>query len=118
MPQFQYTALVGAGATVFPLQNWQFRFPPKTSLLELLVNATAIGCVMGLTTGNESIVQGDVPVSAGGAAGVMPARLNYEPIVDMVDPGEELVLTVRNTTGAGITVNVLAVLTYKTAASS
>lgn len=114
MPQFNYTASIAAGATVFPLQNWNFRFPPKIALLELLVNASAIGLVMELTTGPESIVQSSSAVSAGGVAGTLPARLNTEPIVDMVDPGEEIVLAIRNTSGGAVTANVIAVMTYKT----
>jgi hypothetical protein len=43
----------------------------------------------------------------------MPSRLNAEPAVDMVDPGDEIVLTVRNTSGGAVTVNGVAVLTYK-----
>lgn len=113
MPYFTFTSNVAAGATYLPLSTWQFRFPPKKSLLEILVNAAAVGCVMNLTTGSESIVQAECPVQAGGTAGVMPARLNSEPIVDEVDPGEELVLSIRNTTGAGVNVQGVAVLTYR-----
>lgn len=113
MPQFNFTTSIAAGATAFPLQNWQYRFPPKTSLLELMVNATAVGIVANLTTGAESIVQAESPVSAGGTAGVIPARLNNEPIVDTVDAGEEIVLALRNTSGGAVTVNGTAILTYK-----
>jgi hypothetical protein len=113
MPLFNFTSNVAAGGTYLPLSTWQFRFPPKLSLLEVMVNAAAVGVVMGMTTGNESIVQADTPVSAGGTAGVVPARLNNEPIVDTVDPGEELVLSIRNTTGAAVNVQGVAVLTYK-----
>lgn len=112
MPQFNFSTLIAAGATALPLSTWQFRFPPKPSLLELLVNATATGVVMNLTTGAESIVQAESAVAAGGVAGVLPARLNTEPIVDKVEPGEEIVLTLRNTAGAGITCNGVAILTY------
>jgi hypothetical protein len=110
---FPFTSAVLTGATYFPLSTWQFRQPAKKAILEIFVNATAVGCVQNLTTGAESIVQAETPVSAGGTAGVLPARLNTEPAVDMVDPGDELVLTVRNTTGGTITVNGIAVLTYK-----
>lgn len=112
MPQFNFSRSVAAGATDTPLASWQFRFPPKAALLELMVNATAVGVVMNLTTGAESIVQSESTTSAGGTAGVLPARLNTEPIVDKVDPGEEIVLTLRNTTAGAITVNGVAVLTY------
>ena len=113
MPMFPFSAAVGGGLTYLPLATWQFRQPARKAILELFVNATAGGCVQNLTTGAESIVQGDTPVSSGGVAGVLPARLNTEPAVDQVDPGDELVLTVRNTTAGAITVNGIAVLTYK-----
>jgi hypothetical protein len=113
MPLFTFTQLVAAGGTYLPLNTWQFRQPARKAILEIFVNATAVGCVQNLTSGAESIVQAECPVQAGGTAGVMPARLNNEPAVDMVDPGDELVLTVRNTSGAGVTVNGVAVLTYK-----
>lgn len=113
MPMFPFTQAVLTGATYLPLSTWQFRQPAKAAVLEVFVNATAVGCVQNLTTGAESIVQAECPVSAGGTAGVLPARLNTEPAVDAVDAGDELVLTVRNTTGGTITVNGVAVLTYK-----
>ena len=113
MPLFTFTQAVAAGATYLPLGAWQFRQPARKAILEVFVNATAVGCVQNLTSGAESIVQAECPVQAGGAAGVMPARLNNEPAVDMVDPGDELVLTVRNTSGGVVTVNGVAVLTYK-----
>lgn len=112
MPQFNFSTSIAAGGTALPLASWQFRFPPKASLLELMVNSTAVGIVMNLTTGAESIVQAESPVAAGGTAGVLPARLATEPIVDKVDPGEEIVLTLRNTTAGAITVNGVAILTY------
>ena len=112
MPQFNFSTSIAAGATSTPLSTWQFRFPPKASLLELLVNGSAAGLVMNLTTGAESIVQAESALSAGGTAGVLPSRLNTEAIVDKVDAGEEIVLTLRNTTAGAITVNVVAILTY------
>lgn len=113
MPHFPFTQSIAAGATAQPLSSWNYRFPPKPALFELLLNATAIGVVQNVTTGPESIVQSESPVSAGGTAGVLPARLNTEPIVDMVNQGEELVLNLRNTTAGAITVNGIAIITYK-----
>lgn len=113
MPYFPFTTSIAAGATATPLASWSYRFPPKTALFELMVNATNVGIVANLTTGAESIVQADSPVSAGGVAGVLPARLATEPIVDLVNPGEELVLALRNTSGGAVTVNGVAVITYK-----
>lgn len=112
MPQFNWTTSIAAGATATPLSTWQFRFPPKASLLEVMINASATGLVMNLTTGAESIVQAESAVSGGGTAGTLPARLSTEPIVDKVDAGEEIVLTVRNPTAGAITCNGVAVMTY------
>lgn len=116
MPQFNFSTSIAAGGTATPLQSWQFRFPPQKALLELMLNATGAGVVMNLTTGAESIVQAESPVAAGGTAGVLPARLSTEPIVDKVDPGEEIVLSLRNTTAGALTVNGVAILTYATGA--
>jgi len=113
MPLFTFTSSVAAGGTYLPLNNWQFRQPARKAILEIMTNATAVGCVQNLTTGAESIIQAECPVQAGGTAGVIPARLAAEPAVDMVDPGDEIVLTVRNTSGAAVTVNGVAILTYK-----
>jgi hypothetical protein len=119
MPYFPFTQLLGAGLTAAPFAQpsagtpWNYRVPPRNSMFELLINATAVGLVMSLTTGPEAIVQPESPISAGGTAGVLPARLNVEPIVDEVGQGEEMVVTIRNTTGAGITYNLIAVLTYQ-----
>lgn len=117
MPMFTFTQAVLTGAIYTPFTPaaapaWQYRQPARKALLEVMVNATAVGCVQNLTTGSESIVQAECPVSAGGTAGVIPARLNTEPAVDEVEGGDELVLTIRNTTGGTITVNGVAVLTY------
>lgn len=113
MPQFNFVTAIAAGATATPLSSWQYRFPPKKAVLELLVGTSAVGVVMNLTTGAESIVQAESPVGIGFAAGTLPARLNMEPIMDVVDPGEEIVLTLRNTTVGALTVNGTAILSYK-----
>lgn len=112
MPQINFTQSVAAGATYYPLERWQYRLPPKPATVELLINAAATGCVMAFTTGPESIVQTDTHVSAGGVANVLPARLNTEPIVDAVLAMEELVLAIRNTTGAAVNVQGTCILTY------
>lgn len=113
MPLRTFSIAIAAGATAFPLSDWNYRFPPKIAMVEIMINATAVGVVQNLTTGAESIVQAESVVSAGGTAGVLPSRLNNEPIVDMVGPGEEVVLALRNTSAGPITVNGVANLQYK-----
>jgi hypothetical protein len=44
-------------------------------------------------------------VQAGGTAGVMPSRLNTEPVAWPGAQGDRLSLRYRNTTGGDITVN-------------
>jgi hypothetical protein len=112
VPQINFSTSIAASGTLTPLRDWQYRTPPRPSMVELLINASAIGLVMAFTTGPESIVQADTVISAGGTAGTLPSRLNTEPIVDSVLGGEELVLQIRNTTAGAITVNGVVVLTY------
>lgn len=113
MPYFAATGSIAAGGSAYPLANWQYRQPNFPALLELMVNGTATGLTHSLTTGSESIVPPDVPVSGGGSAGVMPARLNTEPIVDGILSGEEIVHLIKNPTAGAITYNALYVITPK-----
>lgn len=111
MPYFGATASLAAGAIATPLTNWQYRQPNFPGTLEMSCNATAVGLVHSLTTGSESIIQPETPVSAGGTIGVLPSRLNSEFIVDGILPGEEIVHTIRNTTAGAVTYNAVYVLT-------
>lgn len=113
MPQYNFSISVPANSSVTPLNTWQYRFPPKSALISLILNAAATGVVMNLTTGAESIVQADSVVSSGGTAGVLPSSFAQNPIVDQVDAGEEIVLTCRNTTAGAIVVNGVIEMTYK-----
>lgn len=113
MPQYNFSVSVPPNSSVSPLNTWQYRFPPKSALISLILNAAATGLVMNLTTGAESIVQADSVVSAGGTAGVLPSSFNQNPIVDQVDAGEEIVLTVRNTTAGAVICNGIIEMTYK-----
>lgn len=113
MPQYNFSVSVPPNSSVSPLNTWQYRFPPKSALISLILNAAATGLVMNLTTGAESIVQADSVVSAGGTAGVLPSSFSQNPIVDQVDAGEEIVLTVRNTTAGAVICNGIIEMTYK-----
>jgi len=110
MPAFRFTSSVAAGATYFPLDNWQYQYAPYKALIEIFDNATAVGMVLVVTTGSDTVME-ECPVSAGGTAGVLPARLNSEPITDKVDPGDLIKLKYRNTTGGAVTVNGLILIT-------
>lgn len=113
MAYFAATASVAAGGTSFPLANWQYRQPNFAGLLEILVNASGAGMTHSLTTGSESIVPPDVPISGGGTAGTLPSRLNAEAIVDGILPGEEIVHQIKNPTAGALTYNAVYVLSPK-----
>lgn len=113
MPFFSFAINMLTNTTATPLANWNYRFPPKMSLIELLIWASGVGVTMNLTTGPESIVQAESPVSAGGTVGVLPSRFQQEPIVDVVNPGEEIVLFLRNTNAAARDVMGVVNLQYK-----
>jgi len=113
MPYFPFVTAIAAGATAFPLATWQYRYPPSQGVIEICLGTSAVGIVMNLTTGPESIVQAESPVGIGLAAGTLPSRLNFETIVDDVFPGQEIVLSLRNTTGGALTVNGWVTLTFK-----
>lgn len=112
MPYRSWNVSIAAGATVFPLADWQYRYPPGKALLEVCHGASAVGLVQNLTTGPESIVQAESPVGIGFAAGVLPARLNMEVISDPVEPGQEISLGIRNTTGGAVNSSGWVTLTY------
>lgn len=112
MPYFAKTESVAAGGSATPLQNWTYRTPQRDAQIEILINASAVGLTFNYTSGAELIVQAATPVSGGGTAGVLPARINSEAIVDRVAQGDEQVLTVSNPTLGAITYNLVLVETY------
>lgn len=112
MPYFPFSESIAAGATVNALRDWNMRYPPVPCMIEIMLGTSAAGLVYSLTTGPESIVQSDRPVGIGLAAGTLPARQNFEPIVDEVPQGQEISLPVRNTSGGALTINGVAIMTF------
>lgn len=106
MPSFTWTQAVAAGATFDPIDaaGWMYRYLPYPAVIEVISNATAVGVVQSLTFGSDTIQQ-ESPVPAGGTAGVIPARLNTEPITEKGAASDLLRVVYRNTTGGPVTVN-------------
>lgn len=104
MPAFTFSQSIAAGATFDPLDNWQYRYAPYRALMEVFHRATAVGIVVTITTGSDT-VQEESPVSGGGTAGTLPSRLNIEPVTDKVDAGDLLKVRYRNTTAGAVTVD-------------
>lgn len=104
MPSLNFTSSVGAGATYQPLSGWQYEYIPRGGVIRFLCNATAVGVVLTLTAGSDTLVERSA-VAAGGTAGVIPSQYVAEPILDEVMGGDRLKALFENTTGGAITVN-------------
>jgi len=119
MAFFTYSASLGAGATVNPLDisgnTWKYNRAPYDATVEIIHNATATGIVATLTAGSDEIMQ-ESPISAGGTAAVLPARLSVEPVTFTVKAGDVIQPRYRNTSGAGITLNFSIEMTRSRAA--
>jgi hypothetical protein len=104
MPSFPFTQSVAAGATYLPLDGWQYEYLPFPAMVEILLNATAVGIVATVTSGADTLME-EAPVQAGGTAGVIPSPLNAAALQDAAAAGDRLKIRVRNTTGGAVTVN-------------
>jgi len=109
-PSFPFTQSVAAGATYEPLTGWQYEYLPFPALVEILLNATAVGVVATVTSGSDTLME-ESPVQAGGTAGVIPSPLNTPALQDPAAAGDRMKIRVRNTTGGAITVNGIINLT-------
>lgn len=101
---FNFTQLVGVGATFSALAGWQYEFPDVDCLVEVILDATAVGLVAALFSGGDTIQQ-EAPISAGGVAGVIPNVLNGTVVTGRARKGMRLSLNVRNPTAGAQTVN-------------
>lgn len=111
MPALNYTFALTTGTSVQNIvDNWQYQYAPYPALLEIFMNATAVGLLATITSGSDTIME-EAPVSAGGVAGVIPPRLSVEPITDRIDAGDFIKIRLRNPTGGTITANAMIVIT-------
>lgn len=95
---------LAAGATYSPVQGpppWQYQYPDSDCLIEVIVNAVAVGAVVSLYSGGDTIQQ-ESPVSSGGTIGVIPNVLNGTVVTGRAKKGALLSLNIRNTTGGAI----------------
>lgn len=101
---FPFTALVGIGAVYTPLVGWQYEYPDQDCLVEVIINATAVGLVAAIYSGGNTIQQ-EAPIQAGGTAGVIPNVLNGQVVSGKASKGARLAINVRNPTAGAQTVN-------------
>jgi hypothetical protein len=92
---------IAAGGIYEPLTGWQYEFCPFAANIKVICAATPADGSMLLTifSGAETI-QEESPVPGGLTAGVIPAELNYPPIVWQAPAGDRLKLRFRNTNAA------------------
>jgi len=95
---------IAAGATLLPLDGWQYEFAPQTCRIEVLVRSVTTGILATLTSAGRTLVQ-ESGVNAGGTAGVLPAVFNTPLVAGRVNAGERIRLALRNTTGGAIVVD-------------
>jgi len=112
VPMLTWSQSIAAGATFDPIDSagWQYRYLPYPAVIEAIHQATAVGMVVGITFGSDTIQQGS-PLSAGGTAGQIPSRFTREPITEKGMQGDLLRIVYRNTTAGAITVDGLVEIT-------
>ena len=104
MPSFTFSDSIAAGATLRPLDGWQYQYLPWPAEVTVLARATAVDMVNTYTSGSETIVE-ESPVQAGGTIGVIPSPLNTPVQGWMAAAGDLLKLSYRNTSAGAINVD-------------
>ncbi len=109
MPNLTWTQSVAAGATFEPLTGWQYEYSPWGGHIEIVHDATDVGIVSTISSGSDTL-QERSPLSAGGAAGVLPSALDQLPVSDDIAAGDRIKIFYENTTGGAVTCNGTIVL--------
>jgi hypothetical protein len=105
MAQLRFLRSLAAGEVFDPLTNWQYRYAPRAgvfSLLLAIVGAPSTadqGVVATITSGSDTLseegpIQQNDPAATGS---LLPRPDNTVPIVDNVDGGDLLKVSLRNT---------------------
>lgn len=104
MPGLTWSQVIVAGASFNPLLQWQYQYVPYGGAIGILHRATAVGLVVTITSGSDTL-QERSPVPAGGTAGNIPSPLDVPLIEDQVASGDFLKISYENPTGGSITVD-------------
>lgn len=103
---FTWTKSIAAGATYNPLaeENWQYETPDFDGMIEVLSRAVAVGIVETISSAGDTLKQ-EAPVQAGGTAGVIPSRLNTDPVIGRAARSQKIFIKYRNTSGGAVNVD-------------
>lgn len=104
MPGLTWSTAIAAGAAFNPLVQWQYQYVPYGGAIGILHRATAVGLVVTITSGSDTL-QERSPVPAGGVAGNIPSPLDVPIVEDQVASGDFLKIAYENPTVGAITVD-------------
>lgn len=104
MPGLTWSQSIAPGAQFNPLQSWQYQYVPYGGIIEILHRATAVGLVVTITSGSDTL-QERSPVPAGGTAGDIPSALDVPTVADQVAAGDFLKIQYDNPTVGAINVD-------------
>lgn len=103
MPKITWVENMIAGAIFRPLDGWQYQYVPMGGLISILHNATAVGVVVTVTSGSDTL-QERSPVDAAGVVGQIPSQFDVAPLTDEVAAGDLIKIQYENTTVGAIDV--------------
>lgn len=106
MPVIQKETSVGAAATVSIFSGSAFEFARQRMVASIGITAAATGTFFTLTSGADVIVEESAP-SVATVFPVIPDQMYYN---DLLEPGDRLVLSVRNPTAGAIVHRAIAQL--------
>lgn len=111
MAQLGFTRAMAAGEVFDPLVNWQYRYAPRAGTFSVLLQELGSPAVVPalratITSGSdtlmeESPLQSTDPVVVGSW---MPRPDTVVPVIDAVDGGDLLKISIRNTAAGPINV--------------
>jgi len=99
MPRLIINQALGAGATAFPLNNWQYEYLPWPAVCKVILRSTVATDRATITSGSETI-QEESPLPAGGVAGQTPTDFNTPAAVWQGAYNDRLKILLRNTGAA------------------
>lgn len=109
MPTVAVKQSVAANSTATPLTGSQYEYAPWPCLVEFAIQADATGVLATIVTGSD-VIQEEAPVQLG-TINVQPKYPDDFFQNDVVMAGERIKITLRDTSGATRTVQVVVRLT-------